>query len=318
MAPRSTAIHLSYDLRPAKQSERRIILDLLSIAGDIGFDISDYRYVGMGANRFYDFLMIHKYVGIRKMISLEHDPKMYKRARFNVPYDFIDVKEKTAQEFLAEDPYSDPTVAWLDYDGGVGAHITRDIAALAGKSKIGDFCFVTTYGGPPKALNDLNTEGRLAWLQEKLSAFAGKVVRAETDDDTFPSAVHKILFAAFKNAYAARSDGVFFPFFQIEYSDSVPMVTVGGGFMAPGAVTDFRRHMKSRLPFLRPEAEDFYSIRSLHLTERERVLFDRAVTKKSKRSSEWNQLKTLGFRDVEFDAYSDLIRYLPRYVETLI
>ena len=80
---RSTASFISYDLRPSKQSERRILLDVLKIAGDCGLPISDYRYVGMGANRFYDFLLIHRYIGIRNMVSLEHDPIMYKRSIFN-------------------------------------------------------------------------------------------------------------------------------------------------------------------------------------------------------------------------------------------
>src|SRR4051794_25050618 len=90
--PRSTARFIPYDLRPAKQSERKILVDLLKTGGDIGLPIGDYRYVGMGANRFYDFLMLHKHLGICSMVSLEHDPKMFKRAAFNVPYNFIDVR----------------------------------------------------------------------------------------------------------------------------------------------------------------------------------------------------------------------------------
>ncbi len=62
---RSTARFISYDLRPAKQSERTILLDLLRLTSDSGLNITGYRYVGMGANRFYDFLLMHKYLGLK-------------------------------------------------------------------------------------------------------------------------------------------------------------------------------------------------------------------------------------------------------------
>ena len=113
---RSTANFISYDLRPAKQSERRMLLDLMQVAGDCGFPITDYRYVGMGANRFYDFLLIHKYLGVNKMISLEHDPIMYGRAMFNCPYSFIDVRKKSIAEFISGDSFSDKSLLWFDYD----------------------------------------------------------------------------------------------------------------------------------------------------------------------------------------------------------
>ena len=86
MAVQSTARYVSYDLRPAKQCERKMMLDSFSAAMEAGFAIPDYRYVGMGGNRFYDFILIHKYLGIDKMVSLEHDEKMLTRARYNCPY----------------------------------------------------------------------------------------------------------------------------------------------------------------------------------------------------------------------------------------
>jgi hypothetical protein len=116
---RSTAKWISYDLRPAKQSERRILLDVLKTAGEAGLPLSGYRYVGMGAVRFYDFLLVHRYLGIDHMISLEHDNKMFKRAEFNVPFSFIEVRNCTSTTFIADDSYSEPTVAWFDYDGGL-------------------------------------------------------------------------------------------------------------------------------------------------------------------------------------------------------
>jgi hypothetical protein len=294
-----------------------IIVDVLKSASDIGLPIRTYRYLGMGANRFYDFVLMHKYVGIKNMISLEHDPKMFERAKFNVPFGFIDVQSTSVSTFVAADSYVDPTVAWLDYDGGVGPHIIRDITDIGVKTKVGDFLFLTVFGGPPKVLQAKNQEERLAWLQDNLGAVAGEVAFDDVETSSFPDAVIKILRSALQNAFAARRDGHFSILMQVEYSDSSPMVTIGGAFLASGQAAPLKDKMKLHLPFLKPEQDQTYQIRSLHLTEREKALFDRATTKK-KTSSERKTALALGFRDKDFQAYEDLIRFLPRYVEAIV
>lgn len=317
-APRSSANFLSYDIRPAKQSERRIILDIIKTGGDCGLPISSYRYVGMGANRFYDFLLIHKYLGVSDMLSLEHDPKMYKRAEFNSPYSFIDVRNETTNGFINADCMAKPSILWFDYDGGLGLRMTNDISSLATKLKVGDFFFVTSYGGAPRVIDQANSTERLAWLQDNFLDLAGAVAREDCEEAAFPAAVFKVLTAALKNAFVMRRDAVFVPALQIEYADSVPMITVGGALLTEGQAHDFRAKMKRVVPFLSCDFANLYSIKSLHLTERERVVFDLAATKPRKGSKEHNKLKELGFKDKDLSAYKDLIRYLPRYVETIV
>ncbi|MFO1403557.1 MAG: O-methyltransferase [Azonexus sp.] len=315
---RSSANFISYDLRPAKQSERRILLDLLKITGDSGLAISDYRYVGMGANRFYDFLLFHKYLGISKMVSLEHDESMFPRAKFNNPYKFINVLNKSSGEFIDSDEFTEPSILWLDYDGGLSPSMVQDISALSTKLKLGDFCFVTVFGGPPRHLERVNSVDRLAWFKDEIGDIAGEVQLADVENASFPNSICKVLVAAFQNAFAVRRDAEFSLFFQVKYSDSQTMVTIGGGLFAPEMATSISRRVKKLLPFLKVGEKKLYNIKSLHLTERERVLFDRAVTHKNRRSSERNTLLKLGFEEKDLVAYKDLIRYLPRYVETIV
>ena len=137
MTPQSSAIRVSYDLRPSKQCERKIMLDLFNTARASGFLISDYRYVGMGANRFYDFILIHKYLGIDKMISLEHDEEMFLRAEFNCPYKFIKISNITVYDFLSTDHFEGNSIYWMDYDKDISQEIMRDIASLARNVKSG-------------------------------------------------------------------------------------------------------------------------------------------------------------------------------------
>ena len=130
MANRSSANYISYDLRPAKQSERRILLEVLRAASKCSALIGDYRYIGMGANRFYDFLLMHKYLGVSEMISLERDKKMYKRAKYNCPYGFIEVLNKSTSTFIASDPFLKNSIVWFDYDGGLSANVIEDVAEI--------------------------------------------------------------------------------------------------------------------------------------------------------------------------------------------
>jgi len=155
----STTDFISYDLRPAKQTERRILLDFLKCANECGMTISDCRYVGMGGTAFYDFHLMHRFLGVNRMTSLER------------------------------------------------------------------FCH--------------------------------------------------------KNQAKGLS-----------------------------------KRMKADLPFLLKAPP--YKIRNPNLTERERVVFDLAVTKRRSNSKQSNALKKLGFKRRDFDAYRDLIRFLPRYHESII
>jgi hypothetical protein len=315
---RSTAKFISYDLRPAKQSERGMLVDVLKIGGDCGLGIREYRYVGMGANRFYDFMLLHKYLGVRDMVSLEHDEDMYARAVYSVPYRFIDVRHTTVIEFLANDRTDKPEILWLDYDGGIGPDIVADIMNMAGRLKQGDFCFITVSGPPPRVLDRSSDAERLTHIRETMGDVAGEVTLEDVERSSFPLAVHKILYAAFRNAFATRRDGTFVPLVQVEYADSMPMVTLGGALLSDGAASAYRRRMKLAFPYLSTDVPRLYDIRSFNLTERERSLFDRASTAQTKRSPEWNALKKLGFKEADFKAYNELIRYLPRYVETIV
>ncbi|MDR3534611.1 MAG: hypothetical protein P4L90_29115 [Rhodopila sp.] len=290
---------------------------MLKVAAEAGLPLPTYRYVGMGAVRFYDFLLVHRYLGIDRMISLEHDKRMYRRAEFNAPFGFIKVKNQTSGDFIEQDSFSDLTVAWFDYDGGIGPHMLRDISAIALKMKLGDFFFVTVYGGPPSSLVKSSDVDRLAWFQDHLGDAAGEVTIENVENANFITAVHKVLIAAIKSAFAARRDGRFRFLLQVQYSDSVPMITVGGAFLADGQTLALNKNLARQLPFLAQGGEQLYEISSFHLTEQERALFDRAVTRTG-RSRARNTLRKLGFRDAEIMAYRDLLRYVPRYVETIV
>ena len=226
----STAAFIPYNLRPTKQAERRILLDFLKCANEVGLSVSDCRYVGMGGTAFYDFHLMHRFLGINRMVSLERDPNIFPRCEFNRPFDFINVQNKTVASFLAEDDELVPTIYWFDYDDGFGPDIIADIISLGTQVRLGGFAFVTVYADPPGVLQKLNKEERLEYFHENMGDFAVGLTADELDNSRFSEAVHRVLTASFQNAFATRTDGKFQALFQIRYKDSVPMLTVGGCF----------------------------------------------------------------------------------------
>lgn len=313
---RSSTDFIAYDLRPAKQTERRILLDFLKCANECGITVSDCRYVGMGGTTFYDFHLMHRFLGINRMVSLERNPDTHIRSEFNCPFNFIRVENVTAAAFMAGDTDERKTIYWFDYDDGFGPDIIADITALGTRLTLGGFAFVTVYGNPPGILDKESNEQRLEYFQENLNAFSIGLALADMETANFSKTVHQVLVSAFKNAFSARTDGQFQVLFQIQYKDSAPMVTVGGCFCERGHARALWRRVKADLPFLLSASP--YKMRNLNLTERERVIFDIAVTKRRSNSKQANSLRKLGFGQRDFDAYKDLIRFLPRYHESII
>lgn len=265
---------------------------------------------------FYDFHLLHRFLGINRMISLEREPNMHRRSSFNCPFDFITVRNETVARFLSTDKNETVTIYWLDYDDGLGPDIAADIMSVGTRLKVGGFAFVTIYAQPPGILEKQRTDQRLEYFQEHLSGFSTGLSTADMENAAFPTTVYHVLMAAFRNAFAARKDGVFRPLFQVQYKDSVQMVTVGGRLCTRAAVREFEQRVRTDLPFL--SGRHPYKIRSLNLTERERALFDMAVTKNDENSDQARILKGIGFRSGDLNVYRDLIRFLPRYHESII
>jgi hypothetical protein len=182
--------------------------------------------------------------------------------------------------------------------------------------KVGGFAFVTVYAQPPGILEKQTKEKRLEYFQQNMGEFAVGLIADDMENAEFPKTIHHILVAAFKNAFAPRADGQFQILFQVQYKDSAPMVTVGGCFSDAEDAPRIKGRVEVDLPFLLKHQP--YKMKQLNLTERERVLFDIAVTKRRSNSKEANSLRSFGFKKSHFDAYRDLIRFLPRYSESII
>jgi hypothetical protein len=61
----------NYLLRPSKQVERKIFLEVLNRLRDTGLGLSGFTYFGLGSVYYADFILFHKYLYINDMICVE-------------------------------------------------------------------------------------------------------------------------------------------------------------------------------------------------------------------------------------------------------
>lgn len=316
---KSTASFIAYDLRPAKQIERRMLLDFVRSAAGNGMDLSLYHYVGMGGVRFIDFLMVHRYLGITDMTSLEQSADIFARCEFNKPLGSIRLFPGSASSYLATYSPTGPGVVWLDYDWSLSNAVQNDVVTVATKSKVGSFLFVTVSGDPPRFLRDKNTDERLAYYMDELGDFALGFSKEDFQNASFRETMAKTLLAICTFAFASRVDASFLPLFRVIYRDSTPMVTVGGVLSPPLSANSYRSAICTGMPLLDSlGSKDFYEIDTLNLTEPERRLFELAATSDFLDPDRESPLKALGFGQGDLVTYRDLVRYMPRYVESYL
>ena len=72
---------LDYRLRPAKSIERKMLAESFRRLSQFG-RVDLYRYVGFGSLYFSDFLLFHKLLGFKHMLSIEKSDDSNVQSRF--------------------------------------------------------------------------------------------------------------------------------------------------------------------------------------------------------------------------------------------
>ena len=139
-----------YHLRPNKSIDRNLFVQTLIGLSSL-FPIPDYRYTGFGSYLFDDFKLLHDTLNIQEMISLEKDIMEYERAKYNLPYSCIDVKNIGSTEYLSELFIEDGehNIFWLDYvnPADLGTQLA-DYATLLNILNTGDIVRITLNANP--------------------------------------------------------------------------------------------------------------------------------------------------------------------------
>jgi len=314
MSPESrSALSVQFDLRPAKQVERRMLLDAFQRLAQAGFQIRDYRYVGFGSIHFVDFIIFHKLLGIGDMLSIEHDADLEGRVRFNSPFECIKIKMDSSTNVIPTLNRDDRHILWLDYDGPVSRSILEDVYMAGSQLSRGSILLVTVDVEPPSP-EDEGPRRSMEYFEEE----AGEYVGVHDVQDFSVSKLHKtsqlVIVNALKEGMAGRRGTHLYPLFYFVYADGRRMMTVGGVI---GSTTEQRvlnsMNVVGATYLRRRLGGKPYEIKVPVFTRKERHLLDSAMPCKD----DW-QPEGFAIPAGDVSAYREVYRFLPAYAELLL
>ena len=228
-----------YHLRPNKSIDRKLFIQTL-IGLNQYMPISAYQYTGFGSYLFDDFRLLHETLNISKMVSLEKDVQEYKRAKFNVPFGCITIKNASSTEYLSQLLLDDDShnIFWLDYvsPSEIGAQI-GDYATLLKLLNPGDVVRITLNANVSslgKAEDpDKLTKFRLQKLQQRIPDiyFPASVTTEDFTTTRYPLVLLKIIKNVTMeclNDDPPYSPNFLLPLFSSIYADGQQMLTFTG------------------------------------------------------------------------------------------
>lgn len=147
--PSESYLKVAYDLRPAKQIERRMFIDALQRLSLAGFDIGDYQYTGFGSIFFVDFILFHKLLGLNRLLSVEYSEKIEKRVEFNRPFKQVEISMKSITDIIPTLSADRKHLLWLDYDDVLQKNHIADLVLAGTYLSPGSIVLVTVDVQPP-------------------------------------------------------------------------------------------------------------------------------------------------------------------------
>ena len=302
-----------YDLRPAKQVERRMIIDALQELAAKGFAIRDYQYTGLGSIYFVDFVLFHRLLGMRRLLSVEYDLRITKRIQFNRPYENIELAMKPIGDVIHTLDQGRRHLLWLDYDSQLEQSMLTDVSAAAFRLSPGSIVLITVDLKPPagrEAPRDC-----MEYYQEESSTYFDV---GWTPDHFSPtqlaSSVSTILLNAIRQGLSGRTGIEFSQLFRFTYADGHPMLTLGGMLVTDAESSLLARCNFGDMPFIRrSEGAPGYDIVVPRLTRKERIHLDGHMPCKDGWAPEEFELEEADTRN-----YRDIYRYYPWYGELLL
>lgn len=312
IAPTQSYLKVSYDLRPAKQIERRMFIDALQRLALAGIPISQYQYTGLGSIYFVDFVLFHKLLGMENLLSVEHDTKIARRIEFNRPFGQVTVAMKPISEVIPLLSRDRRHVVWLDYDDVIQAGHLEDLVACGESLSRGSILLVTVDAEPPDGTEPKEWRKH---FEEEARDYLGR--RSEDSDfarSELPRVNIEIMQRAITRGLAARKDVQFLPMFNFVYADGHEMVTIGGIIGAEQEKLQMVSSGLSKAVYFRESIEKPpFRIRVPSITRKERAYLDRSMP-----CDEHWEPKEFELPKDDIMAYRDIYRFFPAYAELLL
>lgn len=313
---------INYQIRPAKSVERKMMCELIREILILERK-HDFRYIGMGAKYFADFVLFHNEFGISDMISIEADSKRSLRYNFNKPLKSIEIKFGASSQILPQISDFDKkmNVVWLDYDGRFSSYMLDDIDILSKNLFSGSLFFISCnysfLGDNPGDKRDSFWKGMEEYKDDSIpkNMYTSK---------SLPKVIRRICNNKIQKSIEQRNRGNLLGSISCEqlvfftYKDGANMMTIGWIIADESLQKSIDVERKNnRLPYI-TNTDDYYSIDIPKLTFKEMQFIlahfpeDEEEYKNNVRS-EKNYY--YGIEYSEIDQFKKIYRYYPFYTE---
>ncbi len=329
---------IDYSLRPAKSIERKMLAEAFRRL--TFFDhVSNYRYIGFGSTYFTDFILFHKTLGIRDMVSIEERVKDKPRFEFNRPFNCIRMEYENSNTVLPREDWDKEVIIWLDYDKGLNIQKLQDIACVCTKAVSGSVLIVTVNARPVDVLRNRDLETEEEMQQFRLKKFTENVGESRASDFSstdlegwnLAKTYRKVILNEVDQTLADRN-GLLSdkkkmrskPLFNFHYSDGQKMLTVGVLLYAEEDGEKVKRcdFEDPGLDFIQTGSEA-YQIQVPRLTHRERRYLDKKLpliageeVEEGESATDVEEDVDIGIPSEDVERYIRLYRYFPNFAET--
>lgn len=285
---------LPYRLRPHKAVDRRLFLELLN-RYERWRSLEDHAYVSMAAFAMEDQRLVHRLLGIERLVAFDMDKDVVGRQLFNRPTSGTKCVSSTATNMVkdielsvqtAGIPDAEGYIVWLDYTDPkqIGTQVadfhklltqlgTNDIVRVTVNANY-DWWAGKSYPSAPVAI-DVRQVRAFNKLKRELKTYLPTTIKA---DDLGEEGIAVALAQTFGRAAGAAIKGhrVFEPLSIVRYADGQQMMTI------TGAVVELaeRAALRDKLglgtwPFASTNWSDVKYLAVPDLTARERLYLER-------------------------------------------
>ncbi|NQT02032.1 MAG: hypothetical protein HQ580_08420 [Planctomycetes bacterium] len=311
-----------YRLRPAKSTERKMLSEAFRRLSFFK-SVENYRYVGFGSTTFTDFILFHRTLNIKDMISIENRQDYEARFEFNKPFDCIQMMYGDSNKVLPELLWNIKTITWLDYDGRLVGPVLQDVAYISMNAISGSVLLVTVNAGSyklpdPKAPEEENEQYRLQEFKKDVGSdkVPGNIEGKHLEGEEMPKTCRRLIMNEIEQALRDRNglcspdhEMKYQPLFNFVYRDRAKMLTVGGIFYEVGDEDIFQQCQFKNLDYVRFDNEP-YTISVPVMTLRERRYLDKRLPQGA-----CKEALEIGLTESEIANYVRLYRYCPAFAE---
>lgn len=282
--------------------------------------LGEYLYVGMGSPFFSDFTLLHRQLGVQRLVSMERATESAERFRFNLPFDCVRLLLGESRDLLPTVELRQRAIVWLDFDGRLTKSTLDDWEFVLSSVPAGSMVVISVNAHP--ILTKEPTPDIAKIRLQDLSDTIGReripidVVGRNLANWGTADVFYRILRESADTVLADRSSSSRLNFrqvFHFRYEDGAKMLTMGGLVSGEEEEELLAAAAFDRLPCYRPGPDPF-RIAVPSLTFREMRYLDQFLPDRLDALSDRIKAGLLPEGDVR--DYAAIYRYFPVFAET--